>query len=183
MDMLGVILVSKIILAVVIAGSLIFLFLAGCSIYTNLTSGVPWAKVSEENINKIFSLINLRKNSLIYDLGCGDGRVLFMAEKRGLRAIGYELSLYPYLKALFRKFISRSAVIVKRRDFFKVNLSQADAIFIFLVGKAISRVGWKLKSELKKGSLVISYCFAVPGWLPEKMILTKPGLTYVYKIR
>ena len=182
MDILSLILLLKIILMAVFAGGLVFLFFASCSIYTNLTSGVPWAKIPKENINKIFSEINLSKDSLIYDLGCGDGRVLFMAEKLGYQVIGYELSAYPYVKALSRKFILRSTAVFKRKNFFKEDLSKADAIFIFLVGKVMDRVGRKLKLELKKGALVVSYGFAIPSWRPEKIISTEPSLTYIYKI-
>lgn len=182
MSILTWLIILKIILVIVITGSLIFFFLAACSIYTNLISGVPWAKIPEENISLIFKEINLPPNALIYDLGCGDGRVLFIAEKYGCRATGYELSFYPYLKAWLKKFIFQSAVKLKRRDFFKANLSPADAVFIFLVGKVMGSVGRKLGLELKKGAVAVSYGFPIPGWQTEKVIFTKPSLTYVYKV-
>ena len=172
----------KIILAVTFVGGIIFLFLAGFSISTNLSTGVPWAKISKANIKIIFREINLPPNSLIYDLGCGDGRVLFAAERQGFRAIGYELSFYPYLKAWWNKLASGSRLTLKRKNFFKENLSPADAVFVFLVGKVMARVGDKLMSELKPGALVISYGFSLPGWENVKIINTKPSQTYVYKL-
>jgi SAM-dependent methyltransferase len=182
MDIFSLILILKIILAIVFVGGLIFLFLASCSVYANLTTGVPWARISQKNIEAIFKEVELPKNFLIYDLGCGDGRVLFAAEKLGYRAIGYELSLYPYLKARFKKFIHRSAVALKRQDFFKQDLSQAEAVFIFLVGKVMDRLGRKLEKELKRGAVVISYGFTIPGWQAKKTIATQPSLAYVYKV-
>lgn len=182
MDIFSAILMLKIVLTATILSGLIFLFLAGCSIYTNLTTGVPWAKISRENIHQIFKEISLPKNAWLYDLGAGDGRVVFMAETYGCRAVGYELSLYPYAKSLIRKFIFQSAATLKRKNFFKENLSQADAVFIFLVGKVMDQVGRKLKLELKPGVAVASYGFAIPGWQPSKIISTKPSLTYVYRI-
>lgn len=182
MDIFGAILILKIILAIVITGSLIFFFLAAYSIYTNLTTSVPWAKIPLASLAQIFKEINLPPGSLIYDLGAGDGRVLFLAEKLGFKAVGYELSLYPYLKAQLRKYFSRSSAVFKRQDFFKQDLSHADAVFIFLVGKVMAKVGRKLNSELKSGTMVLSYGFTLPGWLPEKTIFTKPSLTYVYRI-
>lgn len=182
MDIFSVVLTLKTVLVMVIFGGLIFFFLAAFSIYTNLTTSVPWAKNPKENIDKIFKELSLPKDSLIYDLGAGDGRVLFIAEKYGCRAIGFELSLYPYLRAGLRKFIFPSAVVIKRQNFFEEDLSQADAVFIFLVGKVMDRVGQKLKLELKKGAIVASYGFTIPGWHLEKTIFTKPSLTYIYKI-
>ena len=182
MTILILLLVLKIILAVVALGSLIFFFFAAHSFYTIFTTGVPWAKTPDANAAKIFEEINLPKNSLLYDLGCGDGRILFMAEKLGLRARGYELSLYPYLKAEYKKFVSRSWVEIKRQDFLKQNLSQANAVFIFLTGTALVKLAPKLKQELRPGATVISYGFALPGWRVDRTISTKPSLTYVYKI-
>ena len=86
------------------------------------------------------------------------------------------------LKACLKKIFCRSRIVIKRRDFFKENLSQADAVFIFLAGRTLKQVGEKLKQELKKGALVISYGFALPGRQIEKIISTKPSLTYVYRI-
>ncbi len=183
MSILTWLVILKIILAVVMAGSFIFFWFAACSIYTNLTTGVPWAKIPEANILKIFKEINLPKNSRFYDLGAGDGRVILAAEKFGLRARGFELSLYPYSKAVFKKYFSRSRVEIKRRNFYKENLSQAGAVFIFLTGQALIRLERKLKQELKPGATVISYGFALPDWRLQKIILTKPSLTYVYKIK
>lgn len=182
MDIFSAVLILKIILVIVITGSLIFFFLAACSIYTNLTSGVPWAKIPRESLEQIFKEINLPPGSLIYDLGAGDGRVVFMAEQMGYRAVGYELSLYPYLKAQLRKYFFHSSAVFKRQDFFQQDLSRADAVFIFLVGKVMDRVCRKLEHELKSGTMVVSYGFIIPGWRLDKTIETQPSLTYVYKI-
>ena len=182
MDIYSALLILKIFLIAALFGGLVFLFFAVFSIYTNLSSGVPWAKMPLDNIDQIFKNTNLKKGSLVYDLGCGDGRVLFRLEKLGYRGRGYELSLYPFLRAVFKKYFIGSRIGFKRANFFKEDLSQADAFFIFLVGKVMPRVGEKLGAELKKGALVLSYCFAIPGWQAEKIIETKPSLTYVYRI-
>jgi hypothetical protein len=182
MDIFSLLVALKIIMWLVIGISLVFLFFAVCSIYTNLTTGVPWAKIPKRNIYKIFEEINLPEGSLIYDLGAGDGRVLLVAEKFGLKPQGFELSLYPCLKAKIKIFFYRSRARIKRRDFFKENLNQADAIFIFLVSKTLTRVSQKLKQELKSGATVISYGFILPGWRLYQTILTKPSLTYIYRV-
>lgn len=182
MDIYELLTILKVIAWLVLTIGSVFLFFALCSIYTNLTTGVPWAKTPKDNVQDIFKELNLKPDSLIYDLGCGDGRVLFMAEKFGLRGVGFELSLYPYLKARFKKFFFRSRAVFKRSDFFKQDLSQADVVFIFLVGSTLAAVGEKLKKELKKGALVISHGFIMPGWKIDKIIFTKPSKTYVYKI-
>lgn len=107
----------KIIALLVAIASTIFIFFALWSIYTLLTTKVPWVKTPKKNIDIILDEINLPKNSIVYDLGCGDGRFLFRAEKQGHQVAGYELSLYPYLKCLARKKNSGSKAEIKKKIF------------------------------------------------------------------
>jgi SAM-dependent methyltransferase len=132
------------------------------------------------NLIIILDKINLPPQSLIYDLGCGDGRFLFLAEQKKLEAVGYELALYPYLKAIINKFFKSSRVVIKNKDFFKQDLSNADAIFIFLTASVMQKIGDKLKTNLKPNTLVVSYGFAIPGWPIKKILDTKPSKTYIY---
>lgn len=165
---------------VFISGSVVLFFLLG-SLHTILKTKVPWAKTPRSNFTEIFLNINIPKKSLIYDLGCGDGGFLFFAEKNGYKAIGYELSVYPFLKCLIKKIFSRSAIKIKRKNFFKENLKDADLIFVFLVDKVMEKLGNKLLEDLKPGTTVISYGFKIPGWEIEKTLNTVPSKTYFYK--
>ncbi|MFA4834211.1 MAG: hypothetical protein WC619_05215 [Patescibacteria group bacterium] len=174
-----------ILLAVIIIFSLIVLFFCLQAIITIIRIKVPFARTPDENIEKIFTELkkkNILAGSLFYDLGCGDGRILFEAEKRSYKSVGYELSLYQYLRGLTRKRLSESKVKIMRKDFMKEDLSDADVIFTFLVGKVMPGLGEKLKNNLKKGAIVISYGFKIPGWQINKILETKPSLTYIYII-
>jgi len=149
-------------------------------IYVNLTTSVPWAKVPAANLEQILAEIPLPKNSLVYDLGSGDGRFLFLAEKKGLRAVGYELALYPYLKSISRKFLRGSKITIRNKDFYQSDLSEAEAIFIFLTASVMAKIGIKLKQNLKPGIKVISYGFKIPDWPIVKILETSPSQTYIY---
>jgi len=178
-----------ILLAIIIIFSLIVLFFCLQAIITIIRIKVPFARTPDKNIEQIFTELKKKSRelgilsgSLLYDLGCGDGRILFEAEKRGYKSIGYELSLYQYLRGLTRKRLSGSKVKIIRKDFMRQDLSDADVIFTFLVGKVMLRLGEKLKNNLKKGAIVISYGFKIPGWQINKILETKPSLTYIYII-
>ena len=169
---------------------IIFLFIAGAvvifftlwSFYANIKTKVPWARTPEENVERVLASLKIPKDSLIYDLGCGDGRVLFQAEGLGYQAQGYELSLYPYIKAIIKKLIRNSKVVLVRGNFLDKDLSKADAVFVFLTTPMIKKVSAKLKKELKPGTVIMSYGFEFPGWQIERIIETNPSKTYVYKI-
>lgn len=169
-----------IVLAFITVATFVVLIFGLNLLYVNLTTQVPWAKVPAVNLEKILAEINLPKNSLVYDLGSGDGRFLFLAEKKGLRAVGYELALYPYLKTIIRKFLVGSKITTKNKDFFKTDLSKAEAIFIFLTASVMGKIGMKLKQNLKPGIKVISYGFKIPGWPIVKILETSPSQTYIY---
>ena len=180
MDALIILLIT--ILAVIFILGSIFLVFALWSIYTIIKTKVPWAKTPPDSIAKIFSEINLPKNSLIYDLGCGDGKFIFFAEKRGHRGAGYELSLYPFLKCSIKKIFTGSKIKIKRKNFFGENLEDADLVFVFLVDSVMEKLGNKLNKNLKPDTIVISYGFEIPGWKPEKILNTNPSKTYFYKV-
>lgn len=170
-----------IILSFIVIATLVVVFFGVNMIYVNLKTLVPWVKTPLKNLQIVLEEINLPAGSLIYDLGCGDGRFLFMAERRGLKAVGYELALYPYLKAQFNKFLQASHVKIRRQDFLKQDLSAAEAIFVFLNALVMERIGLKLKKNLKPGIIVVSYGIVIPGWEPIKILATKPSSTYIYR--
>jgi len=181
MNFTGLIILLAVLMALIIIFFIISLVFAGWTLYALIKTKVPFAKTPKENLDKIFTEINLPKNSLIYDLGCGDGRFLFQAEKLGYRAIGYELSLYPYLKCWLKKILKKSSIKIINKNFYQADFSDADAVFLFLVAGVMGKVGEKLKNDLKPGTPVISYGFILPGWQILKILKTNPSKTYLYK--
>lgn len=169
-----------IILSFVIIVACLVIFFGFNMIYINLKTLVPWARAPMSGLNNILRELNLPTGSLVYDLGCGDGRFLFLAEAVGLKAVGYELALYPYLKARVNKFLKGSQVVIENKDFFKQDLSSADAIFIFLTASVMKKIGKKLKNHLKSKTIVVSYGFEIPDWKIVKVLDTKPSKTYIY---
>ncbi len=169
-------------LSLIIIATIVTVFFCLNMIYTNLRTLVPWVKTPEANMKVVLEELNLPVGSLIYDLGCGDGRFLFLAEKYGLRATGYELALYPYLKAVLSKFLRGSKIKVYRKNFLKQNLSEADAVFLFLNSFRMEELHLKLLKEVKKNAKVVSYGFKISSWLPIKVINTRPSKVYVYLI-
>ena len=169
-----------IVLSVIVAITLIVVFFGFNMIYINLRTLVPWVKTPLANMERALAEIDLPTGSLVYDLGCGDGRFLFLAEKKGFRMVGYELSLYPYLKAVLAKLLRGSSVMVENKDFLKQDLKSADAIFVFLTDAAMEKVSAKLRHDLKAGVMVISYGFPIIGWQASKILDTKPSKTYIY---
>lgn len=125
----------------------------------------PWWTTKDEQIRQALKLAKVTKKDLVYDLGCGDGRVLIMAAKEfGARGVGIEIDLLRYLVATLMIRIIRVSdrVVIKRKNFFDEDLSKANVIFVYLVPKALNRLLPKFKRELKKGTRTVSYRYEAP---------------------
>jgi predicted RNA methylase len=103
---------------------------------------------------------------LVYDLGCGDGRLIVTAAcDYGALAVGIEIDPLRFLwcKALISVLGLRDRVKIVYGNFFSQDLSEADVVTCFLVQATNLRLETKLKRELRPGTRVVSNRFAFPG--------------------
>jgi len=122
----------------------------------------------------------------IYDLGSGTGTLLFAAHKKepGVQAVGFEISLFPYIIAKLHELFARTkgAVTTKFRNLFKQDLSDADLIFVFLLNKCYPRLQAKFAKELKPECIVVVEAWPLHGIQAYKVIREKGLLpVYLYK--
>jgi predicted RNA methylase len=123
-------------------------------------------------VRQMLTLSGLKRDELVYDLGCGDGRVVIMAAQEfGARAVGVELRKDLVKKAHEKIFELEldSRVKIIQSDLFKVDLRLADVVTLYLTTSANEKVKPKLESELKPGARVVSHDYEVLGWKPSKI--------------
>lgn len=153
-----------------------------------LKTGVPYVSSGKEGYDEIFRKIPALSQLTVYDLGCGNGEFLFEAADRGAKkCIGYELSFFPFFSAMARSiFRGRGIVNIYWCDFMKVDLREADIIYLYLVPKAINKVYQKIIQEVSSGTIVITKGSQLPNCAPDDKIVTDKssgyGL-YIYKIK
>jgi precorrin-6B methylase 2 len=151
--------------------SLSFLFLL-----TPLFSLIPFVPVRKKILNEIISALELNEQSVLYDLGCGDGRVLFTALKvnPNIVCVGIEISPFPFLLAKMKEFFCVSKDIdISYGDFFKVDVSPASHIFLYLFPRVLDALLPKLEKELQIGSRVVSCDFYFSKRKPDKILEIK----------
>lgn len=122
-------------------------------------TGVPIVSSSKKDLKSLIlqlkKEINFESKSFI-ELGAANARFLFEAEKMGAKDLkGFELSPLHVFYVKLKAFIFSSKVQIFRKDFFKVNLEDADIVYAFLVPPVMKKVWKKLKLEAKKGTLLI----------------------------
>jgi len=140
----------------------------------------------------MLTLAELKPGELIYDLGCGDGRVVITAvQEFGAQAIGVEMREDLVKQALNKvsELGLDGKVKIVHSDLFKVDISPADVVTLYLTTSANDKVKPKLEAELKQGARIVSHDYEILGWRPVKIYnfcenprLGYPSHTiYVYK--
>lgn len=145
--------------------------------------GAPWVPSKKLDVERFVKLAQISEGEIVYDLGCGDGRILQAVVDAGGEARGFELSLLPYLIAKIKLFKKRKKCQIVYGDFWFKNLGDADIVYIFLMPKIYEKLVIKFKTELKKGTKVVSYVWPLPGMEPIKIDKAEkyPPL-YLYEI-
>jgi len=149
-------------------------------------SVAPFVQTPLEVAKKMLELSGLKENELLYDLGCGDGRLIILAAKDvGAKSKGIDLreDLIERAKTEVKRLNLEDKVTIIRANFFEVDISDADVVTLYLTSSANERLRPKFEKELKKGCRVISHDFKVPGWKPEGVYDELLGHTiYTYRV-
>lgn len=130
--------------------------------------GAPFVRSKQDRIETMMELAGIRPGMRVVDLGSGDGSVLIAAARLGASATGVEFN--PFLVAYSRWKIKKiglfDRITVVKKDFHSYPLYDADAVFVYLLPKALAIIAPRLDAELRPGASVVSNAFALPGWTP-----------------
>jgi len=106
----------------------------------------------------------IKKGTVVYDLGSGNGKLLFLSAKKGAIAKGLEINPYLVFLSNIRSFFSpyKNQVHTYWKNFWNVHLGQADVVFIYLLPWKMKKLEEKLLRECKKRTVVVSNSFIFP---------------------
>jgi len=135
----------------------------------NFKNKVPFVAASSYVLEDIAKALEVKDDSVVYDLGCGDGRILIYLSKLNSKAkyIGVENSAFPILLARFGAYLNRKKggekVKIINKDFFKQDLSDATHIFTYLYPGIMDELLPKFEKEFKPGTRLVSLSFKFAG--------------------
>jgi SAM-dependent methyltransferase len=138
----------------------IMLFLMS-TVWTS-SRGAPWVPTPRQLVRRMLSLAGVRPGEVVYDLGCGDGRVLVTAARGfGAKAVGIEIDLSRFLWSLAAITVLGlwRRVRLIRGDLFGQDLREADVVVTYLLQDTNDRLQAKLLRELRPGARVVSNTF------------------------
>ncbi len=170
MSVLSFVLPIIIILVLLAVAISIILFFIG-EIIAEFTTDAPFVPVPKEIVGDIVDILELEEDSCLYDLGCGDGRVLFSAVKKypSIRAVGVDIAFEPYFIAKFRARNFKN-VKIKREDIFKTDMHDATHIFLYLYPQVISNLILNIKKQCKSGTRIVTCDFEIKENKPVKIV-------------
>lgn len=145
--------------------------------------GVPSVSTRAERIRKALQMAGLQAGETLYDLGCGNGRVLVIAAREfGARAVGIEIGPVQCLVSRLNARLNGVGprVRVMRADFYRADLREADVVFVYLTSAQIPRLQAGLERQLRAGTRVAAVSADFPGWQPSAF--DHEDLIFVYRM-
>jgi SAM-dependent methyltransferase len=137
---------------------------------------IAYIPTPSEIISSALSLAKIVKGDVIYDLGCGDGRVAIAAAKTwGIRAVGIDIDPNRIQEAKQNAEAAGVERLVEFRlqNLFECDFSDASIIFIYLLPHLNLRLKPKLFHQLKPGTRIISRDFDMGDWQPDQLITVR----------
>ncbi len=146
---------------------------------------VIWVPTDLAVVTEMLALAGVTRDDVVYDLGCGDGRIVIAAAKEfGARGVGVDLDPRRIREA--QRYAVRAGVAdrvtFRVQDLFDTDLREATVVTLFLSPEINLRLQPKLLRDLRPGSRVVSHRYGIGDWKPEKTITVTvlEGLNWVF---
>lgn len=164
--------------------ALALLFLVVSEFIAFIRTRVPFVPTHAGDIKFIVEKLGISKADTFYDLGSGNGKVVFLVEQlSGAKVKGFELGWWTILYAKLKALIKGSKAEFVNKNFFKQDWSGANYIYCYLYPPLMASIEKKFQTEMKLGSVAIVRDFPFPS-MPhiQKYYLPKKHEIYIYKL-
>jgi trans-aconitate methyltransferase len=133
---------------------------------------VPYVPTRQKVVDEMLKLAKVSKSDVVYDLGCGDGRIVITAAKDyGATGVGVDIDPERIKEA---KFIEG--------DLFEQDFSKATVVTLYLLPAINLKLRPQLLEQLKPGTRIVSHAFDMGDWKPEKTITVEGSTIYFWTV-
>jgi tetratricopeptide (TPR) repeat protein len=145
---------------------------------------VNFVPTPQDVIEAMLDLANVGTADVVYDLGCGDGRIVIAAAKRGAHGVGIDLDARVIAEAQAN---ARAAGVEDRvqfnvGDLFQADISKASVVTLYLLPGLNLKLRPKLLAELAPGTRVVSHAFDMSDWAPERAVQVGNRHLYLWRV-
>jgi|SRR5687767_7967946 precorrin-6B methylase 2 len=146
---------------------------------------VIFVPTPDDIVNTMLKMAGVTKKDTVYDLGCGDGRIVITAaQKYGARGVGVDID--PDRVAEATENAKKAGVVnrvkIVRGDLFETDLSPATVVTLYLLTELNLKLRPKLLRELNPGTRVVSHAFSMGDWKPERTAEVSGTTVYLWRI-
>ena len=146
----------------------------------------PYFPSTDEAVLGMLRLAGTGPNDVVYDLGCGDGRIVIAAAKEfGARGVGVELDPAPLRMAVYnaKRAGVGDRVRFVRGDLFEADIGEATVVTLFLFESLNRRLLPKLLKDLKPGTRIVAHRYGFgEDWAPEKTVQAGASTLYLWTV-
>ena len=131
----------------------------------------PYVPTPQSVVEKMLQLAEVTSNDIVYDLGCGDGRIVITAAKKyGARGVGVDIDPERIKESLAnaKKEGVEKLVTFRLEDATKVDVSEATVVTLYLLSASNAILRPILTKQLKPGARIVSHAFSMGDWQPLK---------------
>jgi ribosomal protein L11 methylase PrmA len=149
------------------------------------TPDVIFVPTPEEVVEAMLNVAKVTKDDVVYDLGCGDGRIVIAAaQKFGARGVGIDIDpqRIEEANANAKKAGVTDRVKFMQADLFTTDISQASVVTLYLLPSLNVKLRPKLMKELKPGTRIVSHAFDMGDWQPEQTLEVEGRRVYFWTI-
>ncbi len=133
----------------------------------------PYVPTPQHVVDKMLELAEVTSKDVVYDLGCGDGRIVITAAKKyGAHGVGVDIDpqRIKESRANAKEAGVEDLVTFKQEDAMKVDVSQATVVTLYLLSSSNAALRPILTKQLKPGSRIVSHAFSMGDWPPLKTV-------------
>ncbi len=145
----------------------------------------PYVPSSEDVVTRMLEVAHVTRDDVVFDLGCGDGRILFAAVKNfhAKQAVGYELQddLYDGIVDKIKAERLERRIHVFHADALTADLSEATVVTLYLTTSGNSTLKPKLATA-RPGTRIVSHDFRIEGWNPTRREDYRGHTIYLYTL-
>jgi len=132
----------------------------------------PFVPTPQDVVNRMLELGSVTGTDVVYDLGCGDGRIVITAASK-YRARAFGVDLEPYRveesKANAKAAGVEGLVTIKLQDALTLDVSSATVVMLYLVEWSTQKVRQMLTSQLRQGARIVSHNYDMGEWEPARV--------------
>lgn len=138
----------------------------------------------QEVVDEMLKLGGVHKGDVVYDLGCGDGRIVVSAVKLGARGVGVDIDPERIRESNEN---AQAAGVTDRvtflnEDLFAVDITPATVVTLYLLPARLTKLRPKLWRELRPGTRIVAHDFDLGDWKPEKTLELETHRLFLWTI-